>query len=97
MKIKEPTIGQIIEYQQELHRKRAFEQCLRRGFHKPYPDGYFERCFSCSSPLTLTILKEDRLNELKYEFLDLMSAYSKNEDVNMFRLYRVAHELGISI
>ncbi len=41
MKIKEPTISQIIENQQELHRKRAFEQCLRRRFHKPYPDGYF--------------------------------------------------------
>ena len=97
MKKEKRTISQIINNQQELHKKRAFEQCLRRRFHKPFPGGYFERCFNCGSPLTLTLLKEDRLNELKYEFLDLMSAYSKNKDVDMFRLHRVAQELGISI
>lgn len=90
-------IAQVIAHSHEQHKQKAFEQCLRRGFHKPYPDGYFERCFNCGSPLTLTLLKEDRLNELKHEFLDFMSAYSKNEDVDMFRLHRVAHELGISI
>lgn len=91
------TVSQMIEYQNEEHRRRAFEQCLRRGFHKPYPDGYFERCFNCGSPLTLTLLKEDELYKYKHEFLDLMSAYSKNEDVDMFRLHRVAHKIGISI
>ena len=97
MEIKESTINQMIENQNKLYRKRAFEQCLRRGFHKPYPNGYFERCFNCGVPLILTLLKEDRLNELKYEFLDLMSMYSKNKDIDMFRLHRVAQELGISI
>lgn len=91
------TATQAIAYQEDENRKRAFKQCLMRGFHKPYPDGYFERCFNCGSPLVLTLLKEDRLNELKFEFLDLMSSYSKNKDVDMFRLYRVAQELGISI
>lgn len=96
--IKDKTTAlQMIAYQENEHRKRAFEQCLRRGFHKPYPDGYFERCFNCGSPLLLTLLKEDRLNELKYEFISLISAYSSNKDVDMFRLYRVAHELGMSI
>jgi len=95
---KEPIISQMIINQQEYHRKRAFEQCLRRGFHKPYPNGYFERCFNCGAPLSLTLMKEDRLNELKYEFLDLMTKYQKNEDdIDMFRLHRVAQELGISI
>jgi len=90
-------VGQAILSQEEKHRQRAFEQCLRRGFHKPFPCGYFERCFNCGSPLTFTLLKEDRKNELKYEFLDLIADYSKNKDVDMFRLHRVAHELGISI
>lgn len=90
-------VAQAIALLHEQHKQKAFEQCLMRGFHKPYPNGYFERCFNCGSPLTLTLLEEDMSRELKYEFLDLMSAYSKNKDVDMFRLYRVAHELGISI
>lgn len=96
-KWKDETIKQAIAHSHEQHKQKAFEQCLRRGFHKPYPDGYYERCFACGAPLTLTLLKEDRQNELKSEFLGLISQYTKNEDVDMFRLYRVAHELGISV
>lgn len=44
----------MIVYQEKESRKLAFEQCLRRGFHKPYPDGYFERCSRCGSPTYVT-------------------------------------------
>ena len=87
----------LIIGEQERNRRKLFEHCLQRRFHRPYPDGYFERCFTCGFPLTLTMLKEDVLNELKYEFLGLMSVYSRNEDVDMFRLHRVAQQIGISI
>ena len=97
MKQGKTDIRQLIQFGQDENKKRAFEQCLSRGFHKPYPNGYFERCFDCGSPLTLTILEEDILTELKYEFLDLMSSFSKNETVDMFRLHFVAQKLGISI
>ena len=74
---KQTNIRQMIIGEQERNRRKLFEHCLQRRFHRPYPDGYFERCFTCGFPLTLTMLKEDVLNELKYEFLDLMSAYGR--------------------